>query len=159
MSEVLHRPETAAATIASINPATEVELARFDLYSPADIDGALTAAVKAQAAWREVPITERVKLLRRKAEVLRAGRAKYAELITREMGKPLPEAEGEIEKCAWDRIVSRRVVYQRRYWAALNCLSGCQCWQADERIIAERRDGFQRHVARTLNGPLIMLLE
>ena len=52
MSEVLHRPETASATIASINPATEVELARFDLHSPAEIGGALTAAVKAQACRR-----------------------------------------------------------------------------------------------------------
>ena len=77
MSAVLHRPEAAAATIASINPATEVELARFDVHSPAEVDGALAAAVKAQAAGREAPITERVKLLRHMAEVLRAGKARY----------------------------------------------------------------------------------
>ena len=32
--------------------------------------------------------------------VLRAGKARYAELITLEMGKPVVEAEAEIEKCA-----------------------------------------------------------
>ena len=102
MSDVLHRPASAAATIESINPATGDVLARFDLHSPAEVDSILTAAEKAQAAWREVPIVERVKLLRRMAQTLRAGKAKYAEMITREMGKPLPEAEGEIEKCAWN---------------------------------------------------------
>ena len=103
MSEVLHRPGTSAPRmIVSINPATGGELARFDVHSPAEVDAALSAAVRAQAAWREMPITERVELLRRIARVLRAGKARYAEVITREMGKPLPEAEGEIEKCAWN---------------------------------------------------------
>ena len=103
MSEVLHRPgKTVSATLMSVNPATGGELARFDVHSPAEVDAALSAAVRAQAAWREVPITERVELLRRTAQVLRAGKARYAEMITREMGKPLPESEGEIEKCAWN---------------------------------------------------------
>ena len=39
------------------------------------------------------------------------------------------------------------------------CLSGGQGWQADLWIIAERGDGFQRHVARTLHRPFIILLE
>ena len=88
--------------IVSINPATEIEIARFNLHSDAEIDAALSGAVKAQAQWRLVPIGERVELLRAMARVLRAGKDRYAALITQEMGKPLPEAEGEIEKCAWN---------------------------------------------------------
>ena len=41
----------------------------------------------------------------------------------------------------------------------MSCLSGRQGGQADGGIIAERRDGFQRHVAGALNGPLVILLE
>jgi succinate-semialdehyde dehydrogenase/glutarate-semialdehyde dehydrogenase len=88
--------------IQSINPATGEEIARFDLHSPQDVDAALTKAVAAQAVWREVPIAERVELLRRMAKVLRANAERYARMITREMGKPLPESAGEIEKCAWN---------------------------------------------------------
>ena len=87
--------------IISVNPATGTELARFEAHSPAEIDAALTRAVEAQAGWRRTPVAERVELLRGIARVLRARKAEYAEMITREMGKPLPESEGEIEKCAW----------------------------------------------------------
>ena len=37
----------------SINPATGEEIARFSAHTEADIDAALSAAVKAQAAWRQ----------------------------------------------------------------------------------------------------------
>ena len=33
------------------------------------------------------------------------------------------------------------------------------CRQRREGIIAQRRDGFQRHVAGSLNGPLVVLFE
>jgi succinate-semialdehyde dehydrogenase/glutarate-semialdehyde dehydrogenase len=86
----------------SINPATGQELGRFPNHSDAEIDAVMTAAVQAQAVWREKPITERVELLRRIAVALRAKKAKYAQLITDEMGKPLADSLGEIEKCAWN---------------------------------------------------------
>ena len=37
--------------------------------------------------------------------------------------------------------------------------SACHGWQADEGIIAQWGDGFQRHVSRPLDGPLIVLFE
>jgi succinate-semialdehyde dehydrogenase/glutarate-semialdehyde dehydrogenase len=58
------------------------------------------AAVESQKAWRLVPVEDRVQVLRNTAQVLREGKAEYARLITLEMGKPISEAEAEIEKCA-----------------------------------------------------------
>jgi succinate-semialdehyde dehydrogenase/glutarate-semialdehyde dehydrogenase len=86
--------------ILSVDPASGTELARFTPHSPADVDTTLDAAVRAQARWRTLGVTDRTGLLRELARVLRAGREKYARLITAEMGKPIAEAEAEIEKCA-----------------------------------------------------------
>ncbi|AXB41461.1 NAD-dependent succinate-semialdehyde dehydrogenase [Amycolatopsis albispora] len=86
--------------IVSINPATEHELARFTPHTESEVDAALDAAVAAQRRWRARPVTERTGLLRELARVLREGKPRYARLITAEMGKPITEAEAEIEKCA-----------------------------------------------------------
>ncbi|MBS7532472.1 NAD-dependent succinate-semialdehyde dehydrogenase [Ancylobacter sonchi] len=85
----------------SINPATGGELARYEPHSAADVDQALGEAVAAQRAWRKTRMVERCALLRKVAQALRAERDTYALLITQEMGKPIREAEAEIEKSAW----------------------------------------------------------
>lgn len=90
------------ATITSINPATGKEIGTYPLQDDAAIDFALNAAVAAQRDWRRQPVGERVKLLSRMAAALRAGKTRYAEMIVREMGKPLAEAEAEVEKCAYN---------------------------------------------------------
>lgn len=88
--------------IVSIDPTTGLELERFAYLTDQELDAALSAAASAQAAWRQTPILDRAGLLRGMAEVLRAGRKTYSELITLEMGKPILEAEAEIDKCAWN---------------------------------------------------------
>lgn len=89
-------------TITSVNPATNTPIRVFDLQDDAAIDAALAAASRAQHAWRQVSVTERAALLVRMAAALRSGKVRYAEMIVREMGKPLVEAEAEIEKCAYN---------------------------------------------------------
>lgn len=88
--------------IISVNPATGQELARFEPHTPDAVEAALANAAQAQRQWARVPVTRRVELLRRMATALRAGKERYGRLITLEMGKPLPEAEAEVEKCAWN---------------------------------------------------------
>lgn len=70
------------------------------MHDDAFVETALTAAVRAQRDWRRQTLAERVRLLTRMAAVLRAGKDRFAVMITREMGKPIVEAEAEIEKCA-----------------------------------------------------------
>ena len=43
--------------------------------------------------------------------------------------------------------------------AGRTAVSGCDSWQTGGEIIAQRRDGFQAHVACALHGPLIILFE
>lgn len=88
--------------IASINPANGQVLARFDLHDAARVDEALSGARQAQKSWARTSLAERSALLRRVAAVLRERKPALARLITLEMGKPIVEAEGEIEKCAWN---------------------------------------------------------
>lgn len=89
-------------TILSVNPATNQVLAKFDEYSASTIESRLDAAVRAQAEWAAVPIPDRMELLRRVARVLRETRGDIAPLASLEMGKPLIEAQSEVEKCAWN---------------------------------------------------------
>ena len=86
--------------IHSINPATGETLASFPNHDAAIVERTLAAAAAAQRVWREQAVQQRVGLLTALARVLRLHKADYARLITLEMGKPLTEAIGEIEKCA-----------------------------------------------------------
>ena len=87
--------------IESINPATEEVLERFDEYSQDQVEQALSRARQAFASWSRAASSERGEALRRAARVLRADKARLGRLITVEMGKPIVEAEAEVEKCAW----------------------------------------------------------
>ena len=88
-------------TIQAINPATEAVLATYEEFTPEAVDAAVAAAHAAFAGWRLQPPAARAACLRAAAATLRARESRYAALMTAEMGKPLAEAEAEIEKCAW----------------------------------------------------------
>src|SRR5437763_14915011 len=86
----------------SINPATEEMLGEFDELQPDGIERALAAGRRAFASWHRTTFDERSQLLRSVAKQLRKDKPTLAGLITAEMGKPIVEAEAEIEKCAWN---------------------------------------------------------
>lgn len=86
--------------IHAINPATEQRIASYDLHTSAQVEQKLANAAKAQKSWALKPVEERASLLLSLAAALRRNSAAYARLITREMGKPITEAEAEIEKSA-----------------------------------------------------------
>ncbi len=88
--------------IQSINPATEEVLESFETHSAAQVDRTLDQARRAYLAWRETTFTERAQALRRVASLLRAQSDRLARVVTLEMGKPIAEAEAEVEKCAWN---------------------------------------------------------
>lgn len=88
--------------IHSINPATEVCVRQFEAQDGAQVEHALASVAAAQKAWGQRALHARTPLLAKVAALLRERKHRYAALITLEMGKPLHEAEAEIEKCAWN---------------------------------------------------------
>jgi len=88
-------------TFVTINPATGVELRRFDTISTADAKKALAAADKAHHEWKKTSLAHRAELLRRLAGHLRAKASELAISMAEEMGKPLAAGRAEAEKCAW----------------------------------------------------------
>src|SRR5438874_3843947 len=85
----------------SIDPATGQELAKFPEADEAAVEAAIATAWDLRHGWRDAGIEHRSRMIRAVAGVLRADKARYASILTAEMGKPIVEAEGEVEKCAW----------------------------------------------------------
>ncbi|SDI19395.1 succinate semialdehyde dehydrogenase [Pseudomonas delhiensis] len=84
----------------SRSPATGQELARYPFEDAAQLETALARTDAAFRQWRDTPVAERVAVLRRMAEVLRANVEPMARMEAREMGMPVTQARGEINKCA-----------------------------------------------------------
>ncbi|AGI24165.1 aldehyde dehydrogenase [Pseudomonas sp. ATCC 13867] len=84
----------------SRSPATGQELARYTFEDAAQLETALARSDAAFRQWRDTGIAERVAVLRKMAEVLRANVEPMARMEAREMGMPVTQARGEINKCA-----------------------------------------------------------
>jgi acyl-CoA reductase-like NAD-dependent aldehyde dehydrogenase len=84
----------------SVNPATEEVEASFEEHSPDQVERALAKATAAFGRWRKTPFEARAGCMREAASYLRANKGRFAGLMTAEMGKPVRQSEGEVEKCA-----------------------------------------------------------
>ncbi len=87
-------------SITTINPATGAPLQTYPAFSAAQIEQAVAQGHAAAPAWGREALATRVQAVRDLAAVLRAQKADFARLMTQEMGKPLAEAAGEMEKSA-----------------------------------------------------------
>jgi acyl-CoA reductase-like NAD-dependent aldehyde dehydrogenase len=86
----------------SINPATEETLDSFPIHTDVQVQQTLERAKSSYSAWRNEPFPRRASLMKRAAVYLRQNKTRLAGIMTAEMGKPIVEAEAEIEKCAWN---------------------------------------------------------
>ncbi len=84
----------------SINPFDQSLLAEFPLMNDRDVKTKLANADLTFKSWRSTTFSERGRLMIRAAAVIEKEREHYARTISMEMGKALPEALGEIQKCA-----------------------------------------------------------
>jgi betaine-aldehyde dehydrogenase len=81
----------AGEQFASINPATGAVLGYVTAAGPAQVDAAVRAAQQAQSQWGGMTGSERARILRRAADILRSRNQELAELETRDTGKPIQE--------------------------------------------------------------------
>lgn len=91
---------TIQTVIETVDPATGKPLATYPVMDDESIDHAVAEVTDAARTWASVPVGERSVLLLRIADSLDAQRESLAELMTAEMGKPLREARGEVDKSA-----------------------------------------------------------
>lgn len=82
------------------NPSDASDIvARVPLGSVADVAHAAGAAAEALPAWRALPGPARAELLYAWADAIAARRDHLASAVTREVGKPIAEARGEVARC------------------------------------------------------------
>ncbi|MBY5408409.1 NAD-dependent succinate-semialdehyde dehydrogenase [Rhizobium leguminosarum] len=86
----------ATKTFDVLNPATGELLASLPDMGAAETRAAIDAAHAAQPVWAARPAKERSAILRKWFDLMVANADELAAILTAEMGKPFPEARGEI---------------------------------------------------------------
>ena len=84
----------------SVNPATGQQTATYPEMTAAEVDAVLASCQQAFSAWRRASFNARGDVMRGVAAVLRRRRDEFARLMAIEMGKPIGQAEAELDKCA-----------------------------------------------------------
>lgn len=87
--------------IISMNPYNGEVLKHFSPDDGPALEAKLCRAEQAFQSYRRTSFGQRSQWLQRVADLLDQRQAEYARLMTLEMGKPLSQARGEVEKCAW----------------------------------------------------------
>ena len=91
-------PGTSGRTVPVYDPARGVQTGEVALASAAEVDAVVAAAVEASREWRSSSLTRRASLLFRLRELLDASRDELAAAVTREHGKVLEDAKGEVAR-------------------------------------------------------------
>ncbi|MNC15061.1 Succinate-semialdehyde dehydrogenase [NADP(+)] GabD [compost metagenome] len=89
-----------SATFDVLNPATGEVVAKVAKAGKKEVEEAIAAAAKAFPAWRAKTAKERSTILYKWFQLIIENKAWLGRLMTTEQGKPLKEAEGEVEYAA-----------------------------------------------------------
>lgn len=130
------------AVLRSINPFDPSRIINYPQLSDMSLAIRLGRAQSTFLSYRSSSFVERAMLMNRVAALLRERSREYAEVITREMGKPLAEAAAEVKKCAWvceyyaehaalfleDRIVETEAEESRVIFEALGPILAVMPW-------------------------------
>jgi succinate-semialdehyde dehydrogenase/glutarate-semialdehyde dehydrogenase/succinyl-CoA reductase len=86
--------------ITTVNPATGEEITTFSTMDKDQVFELVGKARRAYPEWKK-DYEKRRSYIYNLVEYLRKNKTKLAKVATSEMGKPLKESIGEVEKCAW----------------------------------------------------------
>src|SRR6516164_4087389 len=86
------------ATFENRNPANGELIGTFAKGGKAEVGQAVAAATRAFAQWRLYPAPHRGEILYRVGQLLRENKESLARDMTREMGKVLAEARGDVQE-------------------------------------------------------------
>ena len=85
----------------SINPANGKVLNEYREHTMDEVSVIISEAEMAQHAWKMKSMSVREEIIRNVAVQLLKNKDEAARTMALEMGKPLAQGVGEIEKCAW----------------------------------------------------------
>ena len=85
----------------SINPYTNEVLFEFEELGDDQLQLKLDLAQETFLSWKQVSFAKRSESMLKAAGLLKSNSEKYGTIISQEMGKPIAQAIGEVEKCAW----------------------------------------------------------
>lgn len=91
-------PAASGKIFKSYNPATGELIGAVPESDQSDVARAVEAADGAFEKWRKTPAPQRAEILHRASDILRGRKQQMGELLTREMGKVLPEALGDVQE-------------------------------------------------------------
>jgi len=80
------------AKLKSINPTTGEELGSVRIATKADVERVVEKARRAFPEWRDTPLVKRARIVKKIGFLLEKNSKSLSEMITLEMGKPLPSA-------------------------------------------------------------------
>ncbi len=84
---------------ANRNPANQDDLiGQFPASGIADVEAAVASARRGFERWKRTPAPARGDVLRRVGDLMAARKEEIANLMTREMGKPLAETRGDVQE-------------------------------------------------------------
>ncbi|MGM0415391.1 MAG: NAD-dependent succinate-semialdehyde dehydrogenase [Thermodesulfobacteriota bacterium] len=86
--------------IESLNPATGELIKSYTEWSDDEVSQTIEAVHQTYLDWSITTFAQRKELMLKAAKVLRKRKDELALMMAREMGKPVTEGAGEIEKCA-----------------------------------------------------------
>lgn len=93
------RPSASGEWFENTNPADTSDIVgRFPLSDKTDVNNAVAAAKSAAKRWRLTPAPKRAEILFRLGEILRENKDEFTRQMTREMGKVLKEAGGDVQE-------------------------------------------------------------
>ncbi|PTB93039.1 methylmalonate-semialdehyde dehydrogenase (CoA acylating), partial [Marinobacter sp. Z-F4-2] len=78
------------------NPATQEVIAQVPCATQDEMDAAVASAKKAFLTWKEVPVSERARVMMRYQALLKEHHDEIAEILASETGKTFDDAKGDV---------------------------------------------------------------